>query len=48
VLAVLAARGVHVPDEIRDQILGCEEADQLDTWFRRALTATSVQDVIAE
>lgn len=47
-LAVLAARGIEVPDELREKVLGCGELDQLDTWFHRSLTATNVQDVLSE
>ena len=46
VLTVLDARGVPVPDAIRQQILGCADLDQLDRWLRRAVTATTADDVI--
>lgn len=45
-LAVLAARGVGVPEEARAHILGCRAADQLDVWLRRAATATRLSDVL--
>jgi hypothetical protein len=41
VLTVLAARGVSVPEAIRDRILACTDLDQLDVWLRRAATATT-------
>jgi hypothetical protein len=46
VLTVLNARGVQVPDAVREQILACADLDILDTWLRRAATATSAEDVI--
>jgi hypothetical protein len=46
VLTVLDARGVHVPDEVREQIRACTDLTQLDTWLRRAVTATSADEVI--
>lgn len=46
VLTVLDARGVPVPEAIREQILACTDLTQLDTWLRRATTATTADDVI--
>jgi hypothetical protein len=46
VLTVLDARGVDVPEAIRDRILACADLDQLDTWLRRAVTATTADEVI--
>jgi hypothetical protein len=46
VLTVLDARGVHVPDDIREHILACTDLTQLDTWLRRATTATTAEQVI--
>jgi hypothetical protein len=45
VLAVLDARGIEVPDPVREDITGCTDLDQLDTWIRRAVTANKVQDL---
>ncbi len=44
-LAVLDARGIEVPDEVRADIVGCTDIDQLDTWIRRAATAGTVADL---
>jgi hypothetical protein len=33
------ARGVPVPEAIREQILACTDLTQLDTWLRRASTS---------
>lgn len=46
VLTVLDARGVPVPDSVREQILACTDLAQLDTWLRRAITAATAADVI--
>ncbi|MDQ3989606.1 MAG: hypothetical protein M3291_10495 [Actinomycetota bacterium] len=45
VLAVLDARGVEVPEDVRARITECLDLDQLDTWVRRAGTADSVHDL---
>jgi hypothetical protein len=46
VLIVLDARGVHVPDAIREQITACTDLAQLDTWLRRAAKATTTADEV--
>jgi hypothetical protein len=43
---VLDARGVHVSEATREEILACTDLAQLDTWVRRAVTAPTVDDVI--
>jgi hypothetical protein len=45
VLTFLDARGFEVPDHVRERIAGCTDLDQLDTWVRRAATATKVDDL---
>ncbi|MBB4931898.1 hypothetical protein F4561_002718 [Lipingzhangella halophila] len=45
VLKILRARGVPVPEEARERIMGCSDLEQLDTWLKRALTATSTDDL---
>jgi hypothetical protein len=44
-LRVLAARGFTVPDEIRQQVQSCTDLTQLETWFDRAVTAKSLDEV---
>jgi predicted transposase/invertase (TIGR01784 family) len=46
-LALLAARGIVVSDEIRARIQSCKDATTLDRWIVRATTATSAEEVIA-
>ncbi len=45
-LQILAARGLEIPDDARARVLGCLDLAQLDAWLARALTATSVAEVI--
>ena len=45
VVTVLDARGVHVPEAIREQILACTDLARLDTWLRHAVTATTAEEV---
>jgi hypothetical protein len=46
VLTVLDARGVRVPEAVREQILACTDLARLDTWLRRAVTAATADEVI--
>lgn len=46
VLRILAARGVQVGDAARQKILTCTDAALLSCWFDRALTATTLSDVL--
>jgi len=44
VLALLASRGLEVPDPVRQRILGCRDRDQLTRWL---LAAVRVEDAQA-
>jgi|SRR4051794_17617323 hypothetical protein len=46
IVIVLEKRGVPMPDDFRDRVLECSEPHQLDTWLRRASTATTIDKVI--
>lgn len=46
VVTVLEARGVPVPDGVRELVFACTDHAQLETWLRRATTATTVDDVV--
>lgn len=48
VLLLLDQRGVEVSDDARERIAGCREAEMLDRWFTRAITADSVGEVFDE
>jgi len=45
VLAVLDARGIDVPPDVRTRIAECCDLDRLDTWVRRAATADTAHDL---
>jgi hypothetical protein len=45
VLAFLEARGIEVPNDVRERILVCTDLSELDTWVSRAATATKVQEL---
>jgi hypothetical protein len=47
-LRVLAARGVTVPNDIRDQVLGCTDTAQLEAWADRAATASSLTEIFSD
>lgn len=46
VLEVLAAKGIPVPDSIREQIRSCTDLDTLHRWMIRAVTAATAEDVL--
>lgn len=48
ILTVLEGRGVTVPDDVRDRIQECTDTDQLDAWLRRAITATTADELIRD
>ena len=47
VLAVLVARGLDVPEDVRARIT-CTELARLDAWLARAVTAASAADVVRD
>jgi hypothetical protein len=47
VLAVLDARGIHVPDDVHACITECTDADQLEAWGRRAAVIQTIEDLFA-
>ncbi|MEA2599968.1 MAG: hypothetical protein QOF89_960 [Acidobacteriota bacterium] len=48
VLKVLAARGIAVSEEQRQEILLCRDLDCLDRWLYRAVLVSSTVEVISE
>ncbi|WP_259402573.1 hypothetical protein [Microbispora sp. H10670] len=48
ILNVLEARGLEVPDDVRERIHQCQDLDQLRTWVRRAVTVTSAHELFTE
>ncbi|MFD0363600.1 hypothetical protein ACFQZZ_19300 [Nocardia sp. GCM10030253] len=48
ILRILGQRGIALPDDIRDRITTCLDLDQLDRWFDRSFTATTITDLFIE
>ncbi|HMS76379.1 hypothetical protein [Gordonia sp. (in: high G+C Gram-positive bacteria)] len=42
---MLRARGIDVPDAVRERVQSCEDLEQLETWLSRAATAQTIGDV---
>ncbi len=47
VLAVLAERRLEVKGEVRVAVSSCDDPATLDRWLRRAVTASTAEDVLA-
>jgi hypothetical protein len=47
ILMVLTTRGIPVPAEIERQIAGCSDPALLSLWLKRAVTASSAEEVVA-
>jgi hypothetical protein len=45
-LTVLDTRGVPVSPAVREQILACTDLARLKSWIRRAVTASTAEDVV--
>ena len=45
-LAILDARKIDVPDDVRADISGCTDIARLEAWIRRAATADRIEDVL--
>jgi hypothetical protein len=45
VVEVLEARGLKIDDETRERIDACKEPDQFKAWLRKAVTASSAQEL---
>ncbi len=48
VLAVLAAREIAVPDDVREKVVACADVATLDRWLRRAATLKTAAAVVRE
>ncbi|MBW8481559.1 hypothetical protein [Actinomadura parmotrematis] len=46
VLLILEQRGVQVFSGDRERMIACGDLDQVNAWARRALNATSTDDVL--
>jgi hypothetical protein len=45
-LTVLAARGIAVPEAERARIMACRETPVLEEWLRRAVSASSLSEIL--
>jgi hypothetical protein len=48
ILEILAARGLAVSPGQRQEILGCQDLDRLSRWLRRAVLASSADEITGE
>ncbi|HWB37931.1 MAG TPA: hypothetical protein VHA75_18090, partial [Rugosimonospora sp.] len=48
VLTVLDARGIAVPPAARERVVACTDLARLQTWVRRAATAATLDEVLAD
>lgn len=47
-LRALEARGLDVPADVRNLVTSCRDTTRLESWFDRAITATSIEDVFGK
>ncbi|MEV8398927.1 hypothetical protein [Streptomyces niveus] len=45
ILLVLEARGIMVSDDVRERIGSCRDSALMKSWFERAVTASSVEEI---
>ncbi|MGN9816062.1 hypothetical protein ACTMUQ_12030 [Streptomyces sp. SD11] len=45
ILRLLTLRGIDIPEAARERITDCADLETLGTWFDRAVTATSVEEL---
>ncbi|WP_328358735.1 hypothetical protein OG800_21230 [Streptomyces sp. NBC_00445] len=48
ILIVLDARGIAVPDSVRERITTCTDPDRVDAWLERSRTVERAEDLFAE
>ncbi len=48
ILLVLETRGLDVPDEVRERVIGCDDPGLLRRWLTRAVTAPSAGEIFTE
>lgn len=47
-VAVLAARGLTLPEDLATRVRACRDLEQLERWVRRAAVATSIDEVFRD
>ncbi|WP_441290381.1 hypothetical protein ACSRUE_07325 [Sorangium sp. KYC3313] len=45
-LAVLEARGLKVPAEVRERVFASTDLDELDRWIRRAVVVSGARELL--
>jgi Uma2 family endonuclease len=45
VLSVLEARGLPIPDEVRERVVACGDPGELEGWLRRAVLVGSAREI---
>ncbi|BCL30439.1 hypothetical protein ACFFS2_37365 [Streptomyces aurantiacus] len=48
ILRLLTLRGIDIPEAARERITSCTDLETLGTWFDRAVTATSTDELFAD
>ncbi|WUI01496.1 hypothetical protein OHR68_06650 [Spirillospora sp. NBC_00431] len=46
-LVMLEARGVAVPNDVRERVMACSDTEQLKHWGRRAAVIDSADELFA-
>lgn len=46
ILTVLDARGIEVPDQVRETITSCDDLDQLQKWLRQAVEINRADELL--
>lgn len=47
ILRILHLRAIDIPESARERVNGCTDPELLGTWFDRALTATTAEELFA-
>ena len=47
-LRIMTARGIAVPEHVRLRITECTDTAQLEAWFDRAITATTIDEIFSD
>lgn len=45
-LLVLEARGIAVPDDVRERVTSCADPEQLERWIQRAVVIDKAEDLL--
>ncbi|MEV6051205.1 hypothetical protein [Streptomyces sp. NPDC052107] len=47
ILRILGLRGIEVPEAVRERVTSCTDLDTQGTWFDRALSVTTGEELLA-